>query len=375
MKNSPSKKQITKKQHEIDMLYKALELIRSNEGIPHGIANLIDEDHVDASGESPDFIAKIAESPSRFIGIEHFMVDQHSHKKKGSYHSDSTILQKRISNLQQRGRASLRQGKGLTPEILKELEQILSVLYQDQFACGVKTLGASFTKTLEKHLSNIAKYQSRVRQIARKNDGDYAGIAFFIDIHCDFPKLFINEPCKSPRRCSGGELPLFPPILSLLRVAAEKVDWIILSTSTTITNEMVSAHIIDCSDFDASLRSQNMLPCRDLSRSLHQPSSKMHPLEFKLEKTRNGYGIDYTSPERKYSTKEFIRSVEESACDAIDCMESQEMFATTYGVQLFIDVAAPYLLKYKTPGVHLQRGVVERMLNIDSLLSKRKRNR
>jgi hypothetical protein len=350
-------KNTQKKSRESSRYIKAIELARAGDSeVPFGEA-------VDMEHERPDFVVRSAADPHRLIGIEHFQVDAGGHRKHGAYQSQYRALESQMKELQNRFVAD-----GSYDQALKSFAKLLGSYQRVHFDCGLDNLVKMFHGTLHNHLSKVVSYRSTVEQLAAREHSSYGGLALFIEVRSDFSDLFLNFPGLVPRRCEQGELPMFIEILALLKEAAARVDWILLSSGTTITDTMNSAQVLDCAHDgeDWSIEPYAHYLCQ-----MHKAPAEEGSWTYERNRDAGTVNFAYPRNERVYTRKQFSHKVKEEACRAIDSIEKGEPFAATLGVQMFLGLYGRYLLDCKVKGRPLTVGVMDRMLGLHRTVLKR----
>ncbi|MCI1635857.1 hypothetical protein [Bifidobacterium sp.] len=339
-----------KKNREQSRYARALELAEHNtasHAIPFG-------EMVDGENEHPDFVVRSAQNRHRLIGIEHFQVDAGGHRKHGANQSQYKVLESEITKMQRKFADD-----GSFDSALKSFTALLGEYQRVHFDCGLDNFVQVFEKTLHNHLNKLESYRHTVEDLAAQEHSTYGGLALFIETRSDFSDLFLNAPHTAVRRCEQGELPMFAEILSLLREAAGSVDWILLSSGTTITDKMTSARVFDCSHDG---KDWGVRPYAHYLCQMHKPPVGGGAWSYERDMPAGTVHMTYPRNERLYTRKKFFREVKAESCRAIDSMERAEPFAATLGVQMFVERFGGYLLKNKTKGRPLTVGVADRLL-------------
>ena len=242
-----------KKKRELCVLQDVLEFSRQRGGEGRRNANRIKGKVFQF--ERPDFV--IASSNNRLIGIEHFRVD-HYVDNRAIPHSLSSKLQAGM----QKERSRILQIKD--PRVKnQEMQQALDKILRqssEQFMNGsLSDLVRSLDACLNGKNGHIAKASTYRSSLSDQSPQSKIELGFLVEFHSDFQRLFMNEKGIT-RKLTAGELPLFSEVFSLLKKAAEKVDWMLLAFYGPLSSDIADAAIIRCHDgmFAKSATRQNL---------------------------------------------------------------------------------------------------------------------
>lgn len=329
-----------------------------------------------ATKESPDFILKMPSQPHTLIGVEHFHTDPsgHEHSNRGRRGRPPTRQSelKRVKSIQDALQTDSRQIDWGNREQISGITRRLSKIISDDARIlsesGVPRQIEDFNFSLQNHLQKTELYRKNItdfgsRMLSRHR---YGGLVFYADMQCDYSYFTINQPGQSPRNCHQGELPLFPEIIhSLGAIARSDVKWLLISTSTVITDKMTSALLFDTSDIEMSMLQQGLSPCLHFICQMHKPFDYERPFVHAVEVNDNG-GINFVlnKKQRAGTRRQLLRLVKVETCKAIDAMEQNQTFIASPAVQFMIDNFGFYLLMCKQSGVPLKPGVMDRLLGL-----------
>jgi hypothetical protein len=370
-KVDPSVKKSLERKH----LQEALDILRGASEYGRMMADQVFGEVVEA-GESPDFILKMPSRPDTLIGVEHLHTDpsgrQYSNQgrrgKPPTHQSALKRVRRAQDALQEDGRQIDWEDQEQISRIAERLNQIISddarILSESDAPRQIEDLKLS----LQHHLRKTESYRNNVLDHGSHMSPrqEYGGLVFYIDMQCDYSYFTINQPGRAPRQCRQGELPVFPEIIQLIREAARNdVKWMLISTSTLITDEMTGALLFDTTDIETSMRQQGLNPCLRFICQMHKPFDDERPFVHNGEvNDDNGIDLILNKKQLAGTRRQLQRLVKVKACKAIDAMEQNQTFIASPAVQLMINRYGTYLLKYKRHGVPLKPGVMDRLLGL-----------
>ncbi|MCI1218473.1 hypothetical protein [Bifidobacterium crudilactis] len=370
-KVDPSVKKCLERKH----FQEALDALRGASEYGRMMADQVFGEIVEAE-ESPDFIMKMPSRSDTLIGVEHLHTDpsgrEYSNRGRRSRpptHQSELKRVRRVQDaLQEDGRRIDWDDREQVSRIVERLNKIISddarILSESDAPRQIEDLKLS----LQHHLQKTESYRNNVQNYGSHMSPrhEYGGLVFYIDMQCDYSYFTINQPGQPPRQCRQGELPVFPEIIQLIREAAEDdVRWVLISTSTLITDEMTSALLFDTTDIETSMRQQGLNPCLRFICQMHKPFDDERPFVHKGEVNGdNGIDLILNKKQLAGTRRQLQRLVKVEACKAIDAMEHNQAFIASPVVQLMINICGTYLLKCKRPGVPLKPGVMDRLLGL-----------
>ncbi|WP_033497931.1 hypothetical protein [Bifidobacterium psychraerophilum] len=364
-----------KKSLERKHFQQALDVLRTESECGRMMADQVFGEVVKAE-ESPDFIMKMPSRPDTIIGVEHLHTDpsgreysnQGRRSKPPTHQSELKRVRRAQDALQEDGRQidwdDHEQISGIAERLNKIISDDARILSESDAPRQIEDLKLS----LQHHLRKTESYRNNVLNCGSRMSPrhEYGGLVFYIDMQCDYSYFTINQPGRVPRKCHQGELPLFPEIIRLIREAAKNdVRWILISTSTMITDDMTGALLFDTTDIETSMRQQGLNPCLRFICQMHKPFDGERPFVHKGE-VNDDNGIDFILNRKQHAgtRRQLQRLVKVEVCKAIDAMEHNQTFIASPAVQLMINRYGTYLLKCKQPGVTLKPGVMDRLLGL-----------
>ena len=368
--DSPSKKGLERKHLE-----QALDLLDGSSAYGHMMVDRL-FGNIIAANESPDFILEMPSKPNTVIGVEHFHTDPSGHSstnphrpnKQPKHQSELKRIKSRQDALQDEGRHIDWDDQDQRSRIVNGFSELITddarMLSESDASSQIQDLEF----TLNRHLQKADLYRKNVAEYGKGMvpPHDYGGLVFYIDMQCDYSYLTMNQPGKQSRKCQPGELPMFPEILQLIRKSSEShVRWILISTSTMITDEMTGALLFDTTDLETSMSQQGLESCLCFTCQMHMPFDDKRPFVQTVDGADNNKILITANKQQRAGTKRQLqRLAKKEVCKAINAMEDNQTFVASPPVQLMLDFYGDYLLKHKRPGTPLKPGVMDRLLGL-----------
>ena len=179
----------------------------------HGISKRIGlllsgEDIQRDNDERPDFMrisSPSGDHDSVVLGIEHFRVDHFSREltnnRVGSY---GIGYEKNLKRSVDTWQPQISSDKEIPAGALKSIGELVAQLLSQQIQATYNSFISAFSYSLNKHTESIDFYHSQLERYA----GNYEKkLAFLIEIHSDFHKLFFHD--KNGTHYGEKTIPLF----------------------------------------------------------------------------------------------------------------------------------------------------------------------
>ena len=247
-----------KKTRERDVLESALSLARKRGGECRRLADKLDGAVVHRStDECPDIVLSHRSSKGQdyIVGVEHFRVDQLTELKErtGMRMSTTSRARSRLNRLQE----DFKKSGALEPDDghVERLAEVIEELWLAQGMISLDGFVQGLSQVFSSHLSKVGRYRDNLVNITEA--GENARLAFLVETHVDFSRLFL---WRGYRRVAlpNGSLPLFKELEGVLATAAGMVDYIILAMCPQTEDEVVDALILNCDSLSCSLSRQQI---------------------------------------------------------------------------------------------------------------------
>lgn len=240
----------TKKDTELAILKAALEKARSRGGESRRLADRISGEIIPY--ESPDFVIRSTRNDTAIIGVEHFRVDHFSerNKKRGHYDSLSSAEQQRMVALQKSWKPDNLNDE-IPPWLIEETGLILARCLEAGHKATFHSYIHSFQDAFEKHLGKAEGYLESISEsypYSKKRE-----LAFLIELHSDFSNLFINRGSITSKP-QAGEILFFKELENIIAPARMSINYLIIASCPSLTNDVIDACIINMNAFLQSLK-------------------------------------------------------------------------------------------------------------------------
>lgn len=355
---------IDKKETELECLTSTILLGKKQRGITKQIIDLLDGDDIGRDFEErPDFIrvhhARDKSQIDTLIGIEHFRVDHLSKKKhNGNVASTGAMYSKEVQRVFDKWQDKM--NSFISEEDIPE--EIISGAVSDiADACANQitryenssywSFIDSFHYSLNKHLERSDEYRKNI-QLCGSGDTKCVKLALLIEIHTEFSHLFLNDN-KGTRRNTTGAMPIFSDIARLLEnIDKRQVDYIVLS--------LYSYKTMDGPTKIIALRTGNIY------KQLRKTNTKIYDYageEYLLKNVQNMHTDVKAKPTWNLESGKVHFTLDLDFNDiagsdrlglisygvllAQQAAKRGENYATTLGVQMFLDVYGEYFLGWK----------------------------
>lgn len=355
---------IDKKGTELECLTSTIRLGKKQRGITKQIIDCLDGDDVEREFEErPDFIrihhARDKSQTDTLIGIEHFRVDHLSKKKQnGNVASTGAMYPKEVQRVfdKWQGKMNSYSSEDQIPE-----EIIAGAVSDITDACANQitryenssywSFIDSFHYSLNKHLERSIEYKKNI-QLCNKRDAKSVKLALLIEVHTEFSHLFLNDN-KGTRRNTTGVMPMFSDIVRLLEdIDKRQVDYIILS--------LYSYKTMDGPVKIIALRTGNIYKqlCKTNTKTydyageeyLLKNAQNMHTdvkakPTWNLENGKIHFTLDLNFND--IAGNDRLGLISYGVLLAQQAAKRGGNYATTLGVQMFLDVYSDYFLGWQ----------------------------
>lgn len=347
----------TKKEREQGVLAAALVAARKRGGECRRLSDRIGGTIVDRGfDECPDIILcrEGGRGPGRFIGVEHFRVDQllEWNAKAGKLMSAAPRVYSRLNRLGRSVRGD--ESSEMNDEWHDELGSIVDELWAAE---GIESLDAfvrAFSDTFNSHLAKSSSYREGVARVAGKA-GEYK-LAFLIETHVDYSHFRYWDGYRMSVP-SDGELPLFTELVKLFGTLVGSVDYLILAMCSRFGTEVVDARIINCSSIASSLFRQKTRAVEYVgySRSLTDLAG-MYPAERKshvevVKGEDRATFLPLLAEGESLSDFEVFQRDMDGFMRALVLREEHKPFLATFGVSMFLELFGDYARRDLRPGI------------------------
>lgn len=199
----------------------------------HGISKRIGlllsgEDIQRDKNERPDFMrisAPDGNHGSVVLGIEHFRVDHFSREltnnRVGSY---GIGYEKNLKKSVDTWQPQISSDKEIPAGALESIGELVAQLLSQQIQATYNSFIGAFSYSLNKHIESVDFYHSQLEKYAGSHEKK---LAFLIEIHSDFHKLFFHD--KKGTHYGEKTIPLFDELVTIMeKIAPGKVHFLIL---------------------------------------------------------------------------------------------------------------------------------------------------
>ena len=229
----------------------------------HGISKRIGlllsgEDIQRDNDERPDFMRLSTSSGdhgSVVLGIEHFRVDHFSREltnnRVGSY---GIGYEKNLKRSVDTWQPQISSDKEIPAGALKSIGELVAQLLSQQIQATYNSFISAFSYSLNKHIESIDFYHSQLERYA----GNYEKkLAFLIEIHSDFHKLFFHD--KNGTHYGEKTIPLFDELVTIMeKIDPRKVHYLILCFGDTVYNDSTKVIAVPTKNLRGHLAKRNI---------------------------------------------------------------------------------------------------------------------
>ena len=320
----------------------------------HGISKRIGlllsgEDIQRDNDERPDFMRLSTSSGdhgSVVLGIEHFRVDHFSREltnnRVGSYGIGYEKNLKRSVNTWQ---PQISSDKEIPAGALKSIGELVAQLLSQQIQATYNSFISAFSYSLNKHLESIDFYHSQLERYA----GNYEKkLAFLIEIHSDFHKLFFHD--KNGTHYGEKTIPLFDELVTIMeKIDPRKVHYLILCFGDTVYNDSTKVIAVPTKNLRGHLAKRNIPIYHYAGHDICLSGFQTPRLDFKAtsDYERQGDNIDFhiTVASRDIKDEKKLEMVVDMYRYIKKIERKKLNYATTDLVEMFYEVFDEYFSK------------------------------
>lgn len=320
----------------------------------HGISKRIGlllsgEDIQRDNDERPDFMRISTTSGNHgsiVLGIEHFRVDHFSREltnnRVGSYGIGyEKNLKKSIDTWQ----PQISSDKEIPAGALKSIGELVAQLLSQQIQATYNSFISAFSYSLNKHIDSIDFYHSQLERYA----GNYEKkLAFLIEIHSDFHKLFFHD--KRGTHYGEKTIPLFDELVTIMeKIDPRKVHYLILCFGDTVYNDSTEVIAVPTKNLRGHLTKRNIPIYQYAGHDIFLSGFQTPRLDFKATSDYEcqGDNIDFcvTVVSRDIKDEKKLEMVVDMYRYIKKIEQKKLNYATTDLVEMFYEVFDEYFSK------------------------------
>ena len=294
---------------------------------------------INAGSECPDIV--ITREYGSIVGLEHFRID-HNIKHGRNAQSKSAQLTSAMKAEREKLMPRL-EADDVSPEELASIvaNYVSLAKYHQSCACCddlTRSLDARLFGEKAGHARKLSKYRNHLTELSC--DDGRIELGYLIEIHSDFQGLFMHDGTRVAR-LDSGQCPLYAEIYDLLFKASCEADWILIGFYPCLTDQIVSAAIIDCRNnmFKESCRRQHLKRTEYLGLGKTEPYLKQRRVGgTEIELCRDKVNIKIENPAERISPELLIGIAINDAARALNLDRSGEPYTTTISVQLIYEL-------------------------------------
>ena len=304
--------------------------------------------------ERPDFVRlsqiDTISGNKILLGIEHFRVDHLSKqntKKPDKIQANNMVNEKKLIHFfeTEKGKTD---SKLSAEDIFKSLLNIATSQVGRQLEAQYNDYIASFEYSISNHISNASVYRENLVKVAEKNNYEIK-LAFLIEIHSDFKRLFFNDDNGSRFCEKPNQFIFFDEVVRLLeKIDCNKVDYIILCFGDVIYSTPQKVLAIKAGHIREQLNKKGIKIYKYFGEDYNiAPYSHIidnvvfKPIYFTDSAGNKKCRLSQSSEKMQ---KEDLKYFIENACyHALLAKNNNENFITTIRVQYVLDVQCPFI--------------------------------
>ena len=320
----------------------------------HGISKRIGlllsgEDIQRDNNERPDFMRISAPSGNHgsvILGIEHFRVDHFSREltnnRVGSY---GIGYEKNLKKSVDTWQPQISSDKEIPAGALKSIGEIVAQLLSQQIQATYNSFIGAFSYSLNKHIESVDFYHSQLEKYAGSHEKK---LAFLIEIHSDFHKLFFHD--KKGTHYGEKTIPLFDELVTIMeKIDPGKVHFLILCFGNTVYDDSTKVIAIPTKNLRRQLAKRNIPIYHYAGHDICLSGFQTPRLDFKAtsDYERQGDNIDFhiTVASRDIKDEKKLEMVVDMYRYIKKIERKKLNYATTDLVELFYEVFDEYFSK------------------------------
>ena len=340
------------KADEIACLDLAIKACLAQHGISKRIGLLLSgEDIQRGSDERPDFL-RISKPDGNHngvvIGIEHFRVDHFSRELKNNRVGSYGIgYEKNLKNAVNTWQPQISSDQEIPAGALESMGTLIAQLLSQQMQATYNSFISAFSYSLNKHIESIDFYHSQLDRYA----GNYEKkLAFLIEIHSDFHKLFFHD--SKGIHYGENTIPLFDELVAIMeRIDPRRVHYLILCFGNTVYNDNTKVIAVPTQNLRGHLAKRNIPVYHYAGHDIYLSGFQTPRLDFKAtsDYERNGDNIDFhiTVASRDIKEEKKLEMVVDMYRYIKQIERRKQDYATTDLVEMFYAVFDEYFSKLK----------------------------
>ena len=337
---------------EIACLDLAIKACLAQHGISKRIGLLLSgEDIQRDSDERPDFL-RISKPDGNHngvvIGIEHFRVDHFSRELKNNRVGSYGIgYEKNLKNAVDTWQPQISSDQEIPAGALESMGILIAQLLSQQLQATYNSFISAFSYSLNKHIESIDFYHSQLDRYA----GNYEKkLAFLIEIHSDFHKLFFHD--KKGIHYGENTIPLFDELVAIMeKIDTRKVHYLILCFGNTVYNDDTKVIAVPTQNLRSHLAKRNIPVYHYAGHDIFLSGFQTPRLEFKAtsDYERSGDNIDFhiTVAYRDIKEEKKLELVVDMYRYIKQIERRKQDYATTDLVEMFYEVFDEYFSRLK----------------------------
>lgn len=318
--------------HELEVLNQALSLAREKGGEARRnvdrLAGIRSSDR-----ERPDI--SIERGDGSVIGLEHFRVDRLARRDK-KVRSAAKEYERDLGKV----RGSLLSEKE-KPRFSDEAIDSFGRTVYEGMRLYVHSRPEDLLRSLDARLNGNSGHAQKLAAYRDNLMRDYPHsssieLGYLIEVHADFPGMFLNEGRKVTR-LSSGQVPLFDGFHDMLEQASRDVDWIVMASYGSISDRIADAAVIRCRDrmFRASCRRQGLFRTAILDPGTVSSLADMgRGFTPEYERTDDDITFRLEKAFRIHDPDRYFKITKRLAAKAVSCDGSGVPFLSSIGVQM-----------------------------------------
>ena len=340
------------KADEIACLGLAIKACLAQHGISKRIGLLLSgEDIQRDSDERPDFL-RISKPDGNHngvvIGIEHFRVDHFSRELKNNRVGSYGIgYEKNLKNAVDTWQPQISSDQEIPAGALESMGTLIAQLLSQQLQATYNSFISAFSYSLNKHIESIDFYHSQLDRYA----GNYEKkLAFLIEIHSDFHKLFFHD--KKGIHYGENTIPLFDELVAIMeKIDTRKVHYLILCFGNTVYNDDTKVIAVPTQNLRSHLAKRNIPVYHYAGHDIFLSGFQTPRLDFKAtsDYERSGDNIDFhiTVASRDIKEEKKLEMVVDMYRYIKQIERRKQDYATTDLVEMFYEVFDEYFSRLK----------------------------
>ena len=320
----------------------------------HGISKRIGlllsgEDIQRDNDERPDFMRispPSGDHGSVVLGIEHFRIDHFSREltnnRVGSY---GIGYEKNLKRSVDTWQPQISSDKEIPAGALKSIGELVAQLLSQQIQATYNSFISAFSYSLNKHIDSIDYYHSQLERYAGNHEKK---LAFLIEIHSDFRKLFFHD--EKGTHYGEKTIPLFDELVTIMeKIDPRKVHYLILCFGDTVYNDSTKVIAIPTRNLRGHLAKRNIPIYHYAGHDICLSGFQTPRLDFKAtaEYERQGDNIDFhiTVASRDIQDEKKLEMVVDMYRYIKKIERKKLNYATTDLVEMFYEVFDEYFSK------------------------------